>query len=340
MAENQTAPTKIDDLKCIVYQMGKVGSESIEETLLKSGINTKQTHFLAKQVLDEVYDQFFNDEGLSTWKAHHQAIALGENLRLYNYLNQIKARKVNRRLKVITLCRHPIDWWLSEYFQNWPAYQHTLARWYELNSRPIDLERITAREIADYLQAALTAYMKYSFPLLSSSDGIDGADSRTESTELLLADGNRMFRPLGWFDTSFKEPICIDVYAQPFDPAKGYAIWHTEFFDVLMLRFENLQMVGAHAINELFEQPICDQLTRKNTTSRKPGISSLYQQVRAIFDVPQSTRAALHETKYCRAFYPDGHQLRPVPAGNQKQRSFLGAVKSAAFGLVRNEARN
>ena len=56
---------------------------------------------------------------------------------------------------------------------------------------------------------------------------------------------------LTWFDEEIQPALGIDVYAQPFPWAQGYAIHQTERLDLLILRLEDLPRVGSEALGNL-----------------------------------------------------------------------------------------
>jgi hypothetical protein len=53
-----------------------------------------------------------------------------------------------------------------------------------------------------------------------------------------------------WFDAEMATTIGLDVYAEPFDPAQGWAVYRHEQFRVLLLRTEDLRRVGPAALQE------------------------------------------------------------------------------------------
>ncbi|MBK6775617.1 MAG: hypothetical protein IPG74_07120 [Flavobacteriales bacterium] len=75
-------------------------------------------------------------------------------------------------------------------------------------------------------------------------------DSKS-NTELIAHLKERKFQhTLTWFDEEFKEWTGVDIYSLPFDMHQGYSIHHTERFDILVVKLEQLNECFASAMHE------------------------------------------------------------------------------------------
>lgn len=113
-------------LPVLVYQMGKVGSRSIYETLVASGIRALHVHVLHPKNLDKVKER----------------IAVNVYEDRFRRLMTALVRWSWKRVRVITLVRDPVSQNFSAFFQN---FERDAGR----NLRPEDWATIDAGEAVD-----------------------------------------------------------------------------------------------------------------------------------------------------------------------------------------------
>ncbi|OEF99782.1 hypothetical protein BHF71_00985 [Vulcanibacillus modesticaldus] len=100
----------LSDDAIIIYQMGKVGSTSIEESIKNYSKNVIHIHSLYSQ---NAYDHFKNYQSIKFY------VSLKERIRykIFAYLKRYILRR-NKRIKIITLVREPISRNISMFFQD------------------------------------------------------------------------------------------------------------------------------------------------------------------------------------------------------------------------------
>lgn len=116
------------EVEVIVYQMGKVGSTAICQSLLAAGIPAAQSHFLGGAVLVKVLNSLLEPERT---EAHIQGgiHQIGENLRLTRLVDAHRAGQYDHPLKIVTLTRDPLSWYLSFLVQNHASYGPLIQVW-------------------------------------------------------------------------------------------------------------------------------------------------------------------------------------------------------------------
>lgn len=119
--------------------------------------------------------------------------------------------------------------------------------------------------------------------------------------KLLFAGVGGCGNPRDWFDKEFSVPFGIDVYEAPFPVEKGFQVFSGRRARALVIRLENLNVVGAKAIGR-FLGISGFQLQKHNNASRKE-YHSIYQDFKSNVQLPASYLYEMYESRYCRHFY-------------------------------------
>jgi hypothetical protein len=85
-----------------------------------------------------------------------------------------------------------------------------------------------------------------------------------------------------WFDSEFLEYTGFDIYSVPFDTEKGYSIYNTQKFDILVIQSEKLSQCFQEAFDRFLGIKI-NELSVSNESDDKIGadkIQSLKQRLR------------------------------------------------------------
>lgn len=294
------------EIDCLVFQMGKVGSTAIVEALNAAGQLTEQVHFLSGKSIDGIVRRFKTRTDLPDWSAWHSSHQLAKSLRLHNLVHSYKSGKYDRRLKIITMTRHPVSWWVSEFFQNWEVNKIGLLDWNAANGSKVAEENLCAENIVDFFHAV--------FDRITESGDItefvrcaqDESLAENSGVNALNSTGLRLLRPTTWFDEFFKDDIGVDLLANRFDRAIGYHQTQLTHFDILLLRYEDLGDVAPIAFDKFFGKKLGLKLLRSNTTTAKLGINSLYPDVKKKILLSEDFKNLLASTRYCSNFYPEG----------------------------------
>jgi hypothetical protein len=204
-------PASPDQQPIVVFQMGKVGSKTVELTLKTAlpSMPVYHAHILCPLSIqgEELY-----------WYGKHPGFwdksLLPETSHLFTsyYLRErIDAQGLSEtnRWKIVTLVREPVARNISGFF-----------------------EGITKR-IPDFSQ-------KYTMGFLSVQDLIEIFVREYEQHEV----------PLTWFDAELKPVFGVDVYTGEFPRSRGYEIYEGNYADVLLLRLENLNTCAQAAFKE------------------------------------------------------------------------------------------
>lgn len=109
--------------------------------------------------------------------------------------------------------------------------------------------------------------------------------------------------PETWFDMEVRSLYGIDVYAQPFDAERGYAIYRNEFADVLVLKLEKLNDCAPAAFRDFLGVPDF-QLVESNTAEDK-SYADLYKTFRRELALPADYVEQLYGSRYARHFYSE-----------------------------------
>jgi hypothetical protein len=249
----------------LVYQMGKVGSKSVRDSLRALGIERRvfHVHFLSPERVREMEKS--RRVYLGTRKVH-----LLQHVWQYMYINeQLRRDSSAERWKVITLTREPVGRNLSTFFEN------------------LDVERLDGD----------------AFRLQSDYYGFDVVVDSSDLTEIsrLFFERLRHESPLVFFDDELKRNLDLDVYATRFDPDKGYEIYQAPMADVLLMRLESLNHCAPRAFREFLGLEDF-RLINTNVGSEKP-YAPLYEKAKKEMLFPRSYLDRMYDSKYARHFY-------------------------------------
>ena len=110
--------------------------------------------------------------------------------------------------------------------------------------------------------------------------------------------------PETWFDTEVRALYGIDVFAQPFDPRRGYAVYRSDTADVLLLRLESLNEAAPAAVRD-FLGLSAFELVESNTAEDK-SYAGLYKAFRRQLRLPAAYLDRVYGSRMARHFYsPD-----------------------------------
>lgn len=110
--------------------------------------------------------------------------------------------------------------------------------------------------------------------------------------------------PNTWFDMEVRHLYDVDVYAEPFDLERGYAIYHSAFADVLLLKLEKLNQCATEAFHA-FMGFDGFQLVESNTAEDK-SYADLYKAFRHEMRLPADYLDAMYSTRFAAHFYTAG----------------------------------
>ena len=107
--------------------------------------------------------------------------------------------------------------------------------------------------------------------------------------------------PDTWFDMEVKSLYGIDVFAEPFDPARGYAIYRNDFADMLLIKLEKLNECAADAIHDFLG--IENFRLEESNVAEDKEYASIYQAFRKQVALPESYLDRMYTSRVARRFY-------------------------------------
>lgn len=107
--------------------------------------------------------------------------------------------------------------------------------------------------------------------------------------------------PDTWFDMEVKAVYGIDVFAEPFDAARGYAVYRNAFADVLVLKLERMNECAADAMRDFLGLENF-RLVESNTADDK-DYADIYAAFRRQVALPESYLDRMYASRVARHFY-------------------------------------
>jgi len=286
-----------------IFQMGKVGSSAITGALQNRGVNAVQMHWLGKETLIATLEQSLLNVDTETPSAVRGIEEFKQNIQntrtLYWYRKHRK--RDGQKLKIITLARDPLDWYWGHLAENFDLYETEIRRWYSQVSGQaepdVDIEK-ASRVFHDALFSRFGAIRRSidhpRFDLKAAGQKFEDVHTPFLPQQIM-----KLRLPTAWFDVFFKPEIGIDIFQKPLDRMTGMAAYDNDFAQVLLVRYENLDVcvdaIGRFAgIDGL-------SLERVNVTSRKRTAVDLPRLRSEVRPGPQALKK-LYDSRYCRHF--------------------------------------
>jgi hypothetical protein len=257
----------------INYQMGKVGSSTIQTSLESLGLDRPvyHVHFLNPLRVREIERQ-----RRKYFRTEKQGALRRPWLSEFLY-GQIQ--KKDRHWMLITLVREPIARNISTFFENLEVTKQANAARYAVRS--------------DYYGFDIEVDLENLNPLIA-----------------LFFDRLVHERPLRYFDDEIRTVYGIDVFESVFPRDKGFRIYQSDNADLLLIRLENLDVCANSAFKAFLG--IEDlSLVKTNVASNKV-YAPLYRAFKRSIRLPQDYVDRMYDSTYSRHFYSEEeiHQFR------------------------------
>ena len=211
------ADSCFEKLPILVYQMGKVGSITITETLRSSIMDRNIYHF-----------HILRPKRVAEYEKHRKKFfpnikGKGGGLQyvwLCQYIQKrIKHRSNNEKWKIVTLVRDPIARSISDFFENSTVSRIESSGQYRVSSDWYDFDMIVNKKNIGKL-----------FQIFIEKHNFD--------------------RNLMYFDLEFKGVLDIDLYDCDFPTSEGFKICTFKKADVLILKLEHLNDCAKKAFKK------------------------------------------------------------------------------------------
>jgi Putative capsular polysaccharide synthesis protein len=248
----------------INYQMGKVGSSTVQASLeaRNPGCPVYHVHFLNPRRVSELESQ----------RRKYFATGRYGYLRrswLYQFLLE-EIQRQRRHWKLITMVREPIARNISTFFENLDVKVEPGSTLYKVRS--------------DY----------YGFD-------IDVDLNNVEPLTELFFDRLVHERPLRYFDDEVKTVFGIDVFASEFPQQEGYQILKGGNADLLVIRLDDLDRCAEQAFSDFLG--IDGFRLRQTNVGGEKNYAPLYKEFQRKICLPQDYIERMYTSRYARHFY-------------------------------------
>jgi hypothetical protein len=287
----------------LLFQMGKVASTAIQAALIDAGINCFSVHELRHEDEVQRLQRLFTERPRS-WLARSDLKLLAKHTALHMMVRWHKENKVaaDRRLKVISITRDPVEWYMSHLLEQTGRNPSRLQRWHR------DFSGVTAADSGDAMEELLRQVARL---LVETAPSVDLLAARARGRALAIGMNppqpyiaeafDSALLPLRWFDEQLTPLFGIDIRTLPELARDGAASRALDFADVLILRFEDLKK-HADRIAQFAGLPAL-VIPARNVTTEKPYAHELLQGARRFLqtDLGAAFQHGLRDSDYGRA---------------------------------------
>lgn len=251
--------------KIVVYQMGKVGSTSVWDSLtsLEDEAAIYHIHSLEPETVKKQLD--VARQRFSSFRAINYDVIQAVYLR-----SQLNQHKVTKPWQVVTLVRDPIARGLSGFFQSLESERH----------KGIDYRR----------EAKQTSYETV-------------LNQMVERFHAIHVENRDRPHPFDWFNHELKANLGVDIFAGPRLGESGYRIYSGTKANVLLFKLESLNECYQAACHEFLG--VDTLKLKPSNVSLKKRYGSFYKDFLAIIDLPAHYIDRIYDSDYVRQFYTD-----------------------------------
>ncbi|HLL81356.1 MAG TPA: putative capsular polysaccharide synthesis family protein [Longimicrobium sp.] len=124
------------------------------------------------------------------------------------------------------------------------------------------------------------------------------------SHHMPLVHGGRWWELDLWFDQQVRAPFGIDVFAEPFDRARGWQVYEGEDARMLLIRQEDFGQLPA-AMSALYGLPSAPARVPHENRADEHGYQDPYRQAKESIKLPPALLDAAYSARYARHFYTE-----------------------------------
>ncbi len=259
----------------LVYQMGKVGSSSIRNSLFRSSAPETDLVLMSHEffpIRNRSIDNLTVDES-------DRGAALREIEHDRDVFNRFSIRK-------------RLGWRFREKF-----YTEKIHKNYVRSGRPIRVITLVREPIANNVSMF--------FQILDHYAGVpyEKANLSTEQLITMFLDRYMHTRPLTWLDAELGTMLGIDVYAYEFPKDKGYLAIKENNIDLLVMKCELSDREKESAIKSFLDIDEFE-IVHSNVSSNK-SYAKQYEEFKRSIRVPDRLADEMYTSKYAQHFYSD-----------------------------------
>jgi len=305
----------MDKETVLIYQMGKVGSSSIYQSLGKSKrFKPYHIHTLNLESINKIKK-----------RSKHKGLKIEKHITDSEFiLNKYFTNEtLQKKLKIITLVREPISRNIAAYFQNLDVYHsdnELFQQSYLINEDTLGFcqSLSVSPKIISALQSMKQTSFSTSQALLNQLEqNIDdnliekfksrilkATSSHKTYVNELICDFQINYNhgvPLIWFQKEYFSILGIDIYNYDFPRLKGYQQITTDRFDCLIIKLETPDRKKERIIKEFLE---FDRFSLKNTNfGNSKYYGEAYKAFKSGIQLPAAYINKMLSSEYTKHFY-------------------------------------
>ncbi len=278
----------------VVCQMGKVASNALVRGILDQGAECHHTHVLGNERICKLVELATRPDRGPRF-LEEMARQVTKSLIATQKLEQARANPDRYRVKLVTLTRHPLTWYESAFLQNIKGLREEIL--------PLCMEAAgTKDEAAAWLHLleqvlALVPRVKWgsSEQLVSQETG-----EPLQAAPHVIRELRTLRRPLYWFQVGLNRVLDRDLLQDVAEMGGTPATVEGDYFDLLLLRYENLSEDVSTLRNYLDLPNLA--IPRMNTGKKKADYDIIHAIFQDLYARHQDALEQIYATPYCRTF--------------------------------------
>jgi hypothetical protein len=269
------------ELDILILQMAKVGSAATAATILHylPDAPLAHLHWLSEDTCLAV-EEICRGVGLPPWWIESALRQVSENRHLRTAIEINRKSSKPKRLRIISMTRDPVGNVISSLFHNIDA-----------------LAPGAVQEFQENKTRALDRVLHFFLEQVEIYCGTGSAPDNAITWNMQFV----LKWPLIFFDRELKGNFGLDCYREEFCRDQNYAIYHREFEDFLIIRFENIFSCLCKCLTDFLGTPVPEIISANN--SKDKDSFPLYREFLNNIELPERFLDRQYSSPYARHFY-------------------------------------
>jgi hypothetical protein len=269
------------DTPVLVYQMGKVGSNSLVHSINKASNSQSAVHI-----------HYLSEQGAEILIDYYTCLFGSNSVHIQNYKAQREIILKSKRKKIISLIREPIAREISFLFEFLEQLKTFPKNNYATDNSILaqhSVLRNTTTKFSDLMDSDLSVSIPKIRNHLLQRFSVFDATTEDYCT---------------WFDRELKTITGVDIFEHSFDKEKGFQVIQTENSDILLLSLEKLNSTESEIAKFVGIDKSNFSLITKNIATDK-SLSDTYKKITSGFKIPLDVANNVYQSRECKHFYTD-----------------------------------
>ena len=252
----------------ILFQMGKVASTAIAQTLRTVNVNAYQAHLasltsLKRKMTDMFWPGMPQQTAWVLYQGFLQELEVG-----FKIARSQSPSNAGGPVTILSPFRDPLTWYFSHFAEVYYHYKNELHAFWK--ARGFAESEFEPRQAFIELLRNICRVLDRTSYSLEDPDQLEAIKAEAldvDTSGMTTRQIDRFLLPLRWFSEEFYRSTGIDVYDHEFDRENGIGVIDSDGYQIILARYEDLEALFPAICELIGVQPL--PLHFSNVSSEK-----------------------------------------------------------------------